>query len=69
MSEQGPLDTLGMWEATAAQPEQMSAALGAAEDVFGNIAPAAGAFRAVAAFGLGTGRMAAAVTRISDSRW
>jgi glucose/mannose-6-phosphate isomerase len=61
VSEQGPLDTLGMWEATAAQPEQMSAALGAAEEVFGSIAPAAGgAFRGVAAFGLGTGRMAAA---------
>ena len=67
MSEQGPLDTpgvldtLGMWEATAAQPEQMAGALRAAEEVFGSIAPAAGgAFRAVAAFGLGTGRMAAA---------
>jgi glucose/mannose-6-phosphate isomerase len=61
VSEQGPLDTLGMWEAAAAQPEQMSAALGAAGDVFGSIAPAAGgAFRGVAAFGLGTGRMAAA---------
>ncbi len=36
VSEQGPLDTLGMWEATAALPEQVSAALGAAGDAFGH---------------------------------
>jgi glucose/mannose-6-phosphate isomerase len=57
------LDTLGMWEATAALPEQVSGALGAADDAFARIAPAGGgAFRAVAAFGLGTGGMACAAT-------
>ena len=57
------LDTLGMWEATAALPEQVSEALEAADDAFARIAPVgAGAFRAVAAFGLGTGGMACAAT-------
>ena len=61
MSEQAPLDTLGMWEATAALPEQVSGALRAADDAFGRIVPAGGgAFRAVAAFGLGTGGVACA---------
>ena len=55
MSEQAPLDTLGMWEAAAAQPEQVAGALGAADDAFGRIDPGGGGFRAVAAFGLGTG--------------
>jgi glucose/mannose-6-phosphate isomerase len=57
------LDTLGMWEVTAALPEQISAALAAADDAFAPIAPVGGgAFRAVAAFGLGTGGMACAAT-------
>ena len=47
-----------MWEATAALPEQVSGALGAADDALARIAPVGGAFRAVAAFGLGTGGMA-----------
>ena len=34
------LDTLGMWEATAALPEQVSGALAAADDVFAPVAPA-----------------------------
>jgi glucose/mannose-6-phosphate isomerase len=55
------LDTLGMWEATAALPEQVSESLEAADDAFTRIAPVGvGAFRAVAAFGLGTGGMACA---------
>jgi glucose/mannose-6-phosphate isomerase len=56
-----PLDTLGMWEATAALPEQLSGALRTAEDAFRGIAPPGGgrgALRAVAAFGLGTGAVA-----------
>jgi glucose/mannose-6-phosphate isomerase len=61
VSERAPLDTLGMWEATAALPEQLSGALRAADDAFGRIVPAGdGAFGAVAAFGLGTGGMACA---------
>ena len=57
------LDTLGMWEAAAALPEQVSEALGAADDAFTRIAPVGGgAFGAVAAFGLGTGGMACAAT-------
>lgn len=64
MSEEGPLDTLGMWEATAAQPEQMAEALRQAQDMFGRIAPAGGAFGSVAAFGLGTGGTAAAAAAV-----
>ena len=63
MSERASLDTLGMWEAAAALPEQLSGALRTAGDAFGTgaLSPqAGGAFRAVAAFGLGTGGMAAA---------
>jgi glucose/mannose-6-phosphate isomerase len=61
VNERVPLDTLGMWEATAALPEQVSGALGAAADAFGPIVPVGGgAFRAVAAFGLGTGGVACA---------
>ena len=57
------LDTLGMWEATVALPEQVSGALEAADDAFARIAPlGGGAFRAVAAFGLGTGGMACTAT-------
>ena len=61
MSDRPPLDTLGMWEATAALPEQLSGALEIATEAFGGIAPpAGGTFRAVAAFGLGTGATACA---------
>ena len=62
MSGPAPLDTLGMWEATAALPEQLSGALRAADDAFVGLAPGvgAGAVRTVAAFGLGTGGMACA---------
>jgi glucose/mannose-6-phosphate isomerase len=60
VSERAALDTLGMWEAAAALPEQLSAALRVAGDAFGGSAPfGGGTWRAVAAFGLGTGRMAA----------
>jgi glucose/mannose-6-phosphate isomerase len=59
VSEQAPLDTLGMWEATAALPEQLSGALQAARAAFEGMAPRGdGAARAVAAFGLGTGGVA-----------
>jgi glucose/mannose-6-phosphate isomerase len=63
VSEGAPIDTLGMWEATAAQPEQLSGALRTAEDAFRGIAPhgeGRSALRAVAAFGLGTGAAACA---------
>ncbi len=63
MNERALLDTLGMWEATAGLPEQLSGALRAADDAFGGIAPRGGgatAVRAVAAFGLGTGGRACA---------
>ena len=50
------LDTLGMWEATAALPEQLSEALQTAAEAFEGTAPLGrGAFRTVVAFGLGTG--------------
>jgi glucose/mannose-6-phosphate isomerase len=52
-----------MWEAAAALPEQLSGALRTAGDAFGTgaLSPqGSSAFRAVAAFGLGTGGMAAA---------
>jgi glucose/mannose-6-phosphate isomerase len=59
VSEQAPLDTLGMWEATAALPEQVSGALEAADAAFGRIVPVGGGvFRAIAGFGLGTGGVA-----------
>jgi glucose/mannose-6-phosphate isomerase len=49
------LDTLGLWEAAAALPEQLTAALEAANDAFGGAAlPSGDALRAVAAFGEGT---------------
>ena len=52
-----------MWEATATLPEQLSGALRTADDAFaGSLLSARGrgAFRAVAAFGLGTGAAACA---------
>jgi glucose/mannose-6-phosphate isomerase len=66
MSERAPLDTpdtLGLWEAVAALPEELSGARRAADDAFGASAGAGfdgGPVRAVAAFGLGTGGMACA---------
>jgi glucose/mannose-6-phosphate isomerase len=61
VSERASLDTLGMWEAAAALPEQLSGALRTAGDAFAGTLPlGSGAYRAVAAFGLGTGGMAAA---------
>jgi glucose/mannose-6-phosphate isomerase len=59
-----PLDTLGMWEATAALPEQLAGARRAADGAFAGLA--AGGVRNVAAFGLGTGGTAcAAVAALS----
>jgi glucose/mannose-6-phosphate isomerase len=59
----GAPDTLGMWEAAATLPEQLSEGSRAASDAFGPgaISPGGGgAFRAVAGFGLGTGAAACA---------
>jgi glucose/mannose-6-phosphate isomerase len=54
-------DTLGIWEATTALPEQLSWSLRVAGEAFEGITPpAARALRAVAAFGLGTGGQASA---------
>ena len=56
-------DTLGVWEAAATWPEQLSGALDAARRAFEGSAPfEATPFRAVAAFGLGTGGTACAAT-------
>ena len=65
VSERASLDTLGMWEAAAALPEQLSGALRTAERRVrrGAASPGGGACRAVAAFGLGTGAMAASPRR------
>ncbi len=69
MSEPAPLDTLGMWEAAAALPEQLSGALRVAGDAFSGTAPiGGGACRAVAAFGLGTGHMAATAAAALSAR-
>ncbi len=49
------LDTLGLWEAAAALPDQLTAALEAANAAFGGATlPSGNAVRAVAAFGEGT---------------
>jgi len=54
------LDTLGMWEATAAQPEQALAAWAASADVLDSaILPLPGAIRSVVVFGMGTSATAA----------
>lgn len=58
-------DTLGMWEAVSALPEELSAACAAADDAFdgafGSVATLGGGpVHAVAAFGLGTGATACA---------
>lgn len=56
MSDRQYLDTLGMWEAAAALPEQLPAALDTAGRAFAGCAfPSGASVRAVAAFGLGTG--------------
>ncbi len=56
MSDPPYLDTLGLWEAAAALPEQLSSALDTARDAFDELGPPdAAAVRTVAAFGLGTG--------------
>ena len=66
MTEGAPfdaLDTLGMWEVTAALPEQVSGALAAAVDAFAPMGPVGrNVFQSVAAFGLGTGGLACAAT-------
>ena len=66
------LDTLGMWEAAAALPEQLSAALEAGRRAFGGAAlPSGEAVRAVAAFGEGTAAtacQAAAALAVADLR-
>jgi glucose/mannose-6-phosphate isomerase len=57
----GALDTLGVWEAVAALPEELSGARRAADDALAGLAPfGAGVLRSVAAFGLGTGATACA---------
>ena len=63
MNGTGTLDSLGMWEATAALPEQLSGALRTADDAFAGLAAggdAGVAVRSVAAFGLGTAGTACA---------
>jgi glucose/mannose-6-phosphate isomerase len=56
------LDTLGMWDATAAQPEQLLATLAASADVLDDTElPAPGEIRSVVIFGMGTGATAAEV--------
>jgi glucose/mannose-6-phosphate isomerase len=53
------LDTLGLWRAAAALPEQLSEALDTARGAFEMLAPPDGAaIGAVAAFGVGTGGLA-----------
>lgn len=67
MNGTAPLDTLGMWEATAALPEQLAGARRAADGAFAGLA-AGGGVRSVAAFGLGTGGTAcAAVAALTAS--
>jgi glucose/mannose-6-phosphate isomerase len=73
VSERGSLDTLdtlGMWEAVASLPEQLPAALHAAGEAFeGSAALDSGApYRAVAAFGLGTGLTACAAAAALTAR-
>ena len=55
MNEPPYLDTVGMWEAAAALPEQLAETLEVAARAFPEDAlPAPGSTRAVALFGLGT---------------
>ena len=59
MNDRPPLDSLGMWEAAAALPEQLLSALAGARDVFAGSALSPGStVRSVAAFGQGTGATA-----------
>jgi glucose/mannose-6-phosphate isomerase len=54
------LDTLGMWEATTAQPEQALAAWAASADALDNaVLPPPSAIRSVVVFGMGTSATAA----------
>jgi glucose/mannose-6-phosphate isomerase len=54
------LDTLGMWDAVAALPEQVLSAITASAEVLGDTAlPAGDGIRAVAIFGMGTSGTAA----------
>jgi hypothetical protein len=57
----GPPDTLGLWEAAAALPEQLPRALEDARRAFAGGLPDAASVRAVAAFGLGTAATACEV--------
>jgi len=54
------LDSLGMWEAAAAQPEQLLSSLAGAREALAGALPDTGAVRSVAAFGQGTGGSACA---------
>jgi glucose/mannose-6-phosphate isomerase len=54
VTQPGPPDTLGMWEAAAALPEQLRAALELAARSFTGRLPDPASIGAVAAFGLGT---------------
>ena len=58
MSDRPSLDSLGMWEAASALPEQLLSALAAARDGFAGCAPPAATVRSVAAFGQGSGASA-----------
>ena len=56
MNDRPYLDSLGMWEAATAQPEQLLSSLAGARDALAASAlPDAGAVRSVAAFGQGSG--------------
>jgi glucose/mannose-6-phosphate isomerase len=56
VSDRGYLDTLGVWEAAAALPEQLIVALDTARAALDGAGPSGDAsVRSVAAFGLGTG--------------
>jgi len=56
----GYLDTLGLWEATATQPERNIAALASSVEVLDNVVlPAASGIHSVVVFGMGPGATAA----------
>jgi glucose/mannose-6-phosphate isomerase len=59
VTETGYLDTLGLWEAAAAQPEHLTEALDTARRAWAVLGPSdAAGVHAVAAFGVGTGGIA-----------
>ncbi len=61
MNDGPSLDSLGMWEAVAALPEDLRVALDRARDAFaGSALPSGDSVRSVAAFGEGTGATACA---------